>query len=44
MTFNKPDPAPFRTALIKAGFYARWQKSYGAEAWARLERVTGALN
>jgi tripartite ATP-independent transporter DctP family solute receptor len=44
MTFNKPDPAPFRTALIKAGFYAQWQKTYGAEAWARLEQVTGALN
>jgi TRAP-type transport system periplasmic protein len=44
MTFNKPDPAPFRTALIKAGFYAQWRKTYGAEAWARLEQVTGALN
>jgi tripartite ATP-independent transporter DctP family solute receptor len=43
MTFNKPDPAPFRTALIKAGFYPQWQKTYGAEAWARLERYTGAL-
>jgi TRAP-type transport system periplasmic protein len=44
MTFNKPDPAPFRTALVKAGFYAQWQKTYGAEAWGRLEQVTGALN
>jgi tripartite ATP-independent transporter DctP family solute receptor len=44
MTFNKPDPAPFRTALIEAGFYAQWQKSYGAEAWGRLERYTGSLN
>jgi tripartite ATP-independent transporter DctP family solute receptor len=44
MTFNKPDPAPFRTALIKAGFYPQWQNTYGADAWARLERYTGALN
>jgi hypothetical protein len=35
MTFNKPDPVQFRAALVKAGFYTQWQKSYGAEAWAR---------
>ena len=43
MTFNKPDPVQFRAALVKAGFYAQWQKTYGAEAWAQLERYTGRL-
>ena len=43
MTFNKPDPAQFRAALVKAGFYTQWQKTYGADAWARLEQYTGKL-
>jgi TRAP-type transport system periplasmic protein len=44
MIFNIPDPVQFRATLVKAGFYARWQKSYGTEAWARLERYTGPLS
>jgi tripartite ATP-independent transporter DctP family solute receptor len=43
MTFNKPDPVQFRAALVKAGFYAQWQKTYGAEAWGQLEKYTGRL-
>jgi TRAP-type C4-dicarboxylate transport system substrate-binding protein len=43
MTFNKPDPVQFRAALVKAGFYTQWQKTYGTEAWARLEQYTGPL-
>jgi len=43
MIFNTPDPVQFRTALVKAGFYAQWQKSYGPEAWAQLEKYTGPL-
>jgi tripartite ATP-independent transporter DctP family solute receptor len=43
MTFNTPDPVRFRAALVSAGFYSQWQKTYGAEAWARLERYTGPL-
>jgi TRAP-type transport system periplasmic protein len=43
MTFNKLDPVQFRAALVKAGFYAQWQKAYGAEAWAKLEQYTGPL-
>ena len=43
MIFNTPDPVQFRAALVKAGFYGQWQKSYGAEAWARLEQYTGPL-
>lgn len=43
MTFNKPDPVQFRGALVKAGFYTQWQKTYGADAWAALENYTGKL-
>jgi tripartite ATP-independent transporter DctP family solute receptor len=43
MTFNKPDPVQFRAALVKAGFYQQWQKTYGADAWAALEKYTGKL-
>jgi TRAP-type transport system periplasmic protein len=43
MIFNKPDAVQFRSALVKAGFYAQWQKTYGAEAWAQLEKYTGPL-
>ncbi len=43
MIFNKPDAVQFRAALVKAGFYAQWQKTYGEEAWAQLEKYTGKL-
>ncbi|MCP5940093.1 hypothetical protein NL351_29705, partial [Klebsiella pneumoniae] len=43
MTFNKPDHVQFRAALVKAGFYTQWQKTYGADAWAALEKYTGKL-
>ncbi|WP_229200743.1 TRAP transporter substrate-binding protein [Bradyrhizobium acaciae] len=43
MIFNKPDPVQFRAALVKAGFYTQWQKTYGADAWAALEKYTGKL-
>ena len=43
MIFNRPDPVQFRAALVKSGFYAQWQKTYGNEAWARLEQYTGPL-
>jgi TRAP-type transport system periplasmic protein len=43
MIFNKPDAVQFRAALVKAGFYEQWQKTYGAEAWAQLEKYTGPL-
>jgi len=43
MIFNKPDPVQFRAALVKAGFYTQWQKTYGAEAWSALEKYTGKL-
>ncbi|QDW41972.1 TRAP transporter substrate-binding protein [Bradyrhizobium sp. KBS0727] len=43
MTFNTPDPVQFRAALVKAGFYTQWQKTYGEQAWAQLEKYTGKL-
>ena len=42
MQFNGPDPALFREALRKAGFYAEWKKKYGDEAWAILEKAVGS--
>ena len=44
MVFNRPDIAPFRDKLRKAGFYAEWKGKYGDEAWAILEGVTGKLS
>jgi TRAP-type C4-dicarboxylate transport system substrate-binding protein len=43
MIFNRPDPVQFRAALVKAGFYTQWQKTYGADAWSQLEKYTGPL-
>jgi TRAP-type transport system periplasmic protein len=43
LTFNRPDPAPFRDALRAAGFYTQWKKKYGDEAWAILEKAVGKL-
>lgn len=44
MQFNRVDPKPFRDALQKAGYYADWQKKYGPEGWAVLEKYTGKLS
>ncbi|QND54951.1 TRAP transporter substrate-binding protein (plasmid) [Phyllobacterium sp. 628] len=43
LTFNTPDPVPFRDALRKAGFYSEWKGKYGEEAWGLLEKVVGQL-
>ena len=44
LTFNTPDPVPFRETLRKAGFYAEWKGKYGEEAWAILEKSVGKLS
>jgi tripartite ATP-independent transporter DctP family solute receptor len=44
LAFNKLDPAPFREKLRSAGFYTDWQKKYGDEAWAILEKSVGKLS
>jgi TRAP-type C4-dicarboxylate transport system substrate-binding protein len=43
MQFNKVDGKPFRDTLQKAGYYAEWQKKFGPEAWALLEKYSGKL-
>jgi TRAP-type transport system periplasmic protein len=43
MVINTPDPASFRAALNKAGFYNEWKGKFGADAWAKLEKYSGKL-
>ncbi len=43
MQFNGVGGKPFRAALQKAGYYAEWQKKFGTEAWALLEKYAGKL-
>jgi TRAP-type transport system periplasmic protein len=43
LIFNDVDPAPFREALSKSGFYAEWKGKFGEQAWALLEESTGKL-
>lgn len=44
LVFNKPDPASFRAALTKAGFYVEWREKFGADAWKLLEKYAGELS
>ena len=43
ISFNRPDPAPFRDMLKNAGFYTEWKGKYGDEVWAKLEKYSGRL-
>lgn len=43
MQFNKVDTKPFRDLLQKSGYYVEWQKKFGPEAWALLEKYSGKL-
>lgn len=43
LTFNKPDTAPFRKALAKAGFYPDMKKTSGDKVWGLLEKYVGPL-
>ena len=43
MIFNDVNPAPFRDALSKAGFYKEWRGKFGDEPWALLEEAVGTL-
>jgi tripartite ATP-independent transporter DctP family solute receptor len=43
LIFNKPDPASFRAALTKGGFYTEWREKFGAETWKVLEKYSGEL-
>lgn len=44
MQFNRVETKPFREALVKAGYYTEWQKKFGPESWAQLEKYTGKLS
>ena len=43
MKFNEVDQAAFRKQLQSAGFYQDWQKKFGPQAWALLEKYSGKL-
>jgi tripartite ATP-independent transporter DctP family solute receptor len=43
LKFTEVDRAAFRKQLQTSGFYADWQKKFGPQAWALLERYTGNL-
>ncbi len=43
LEFIATDPAAFRAALKKAGFYAEWQGKFGKDAWSALEGAVGSL-
>jgi tripartite ATP-independent transporter DctP family solute receptor len=43
LDFIATDPAAFRAALKKAGFYAEWQEKFGRDAWSVLEGAVGSL-
>ena len=44
MVFNRPDPAPFRSALRQSGFYGFWQQRLDPQAWGLLENEAGVLD
>jgi tripartite ATP-independent transporter DctP family solute receptor len=44
LVFEKVDPAAFRAALAKGGFYKEWREKFGAETWGALEAVVGPLS
>lgn len=44
MIINDVDTAPFRAALVKAGFYKEWKEKFDPAAWALLEKSVGAIN
>ena len=43
ISFNRPDPTPFREMLKSAGFYTEAKAKYGDEVWAKLEKYSGRL-
>lgn len=43
LAFNDTEPAPFRDALKKSGFYSDWHGKYGDAAWGVLQDTVGGL-
>lgn len=44
MIVNKVDVESFKAKLSAAGYYPRWKKEFGDEAWAALEKYAGKLS
>ncbi len=42
-TFITPDRESFRAVIQKAGLYAKWRDTYGADAFSLLEETVGKL-
>jgi tripartite ATP-independent transporter DctP family solute receptor len=43
MMRNRADAGSFRSKLVASGFYDKWQRTFGGQAWSLLEAVTGKL-
>ena len=43
LTFNRTDPAAFRAAVSRSGYYKQWKEVFGKEAWSLLEKYSGPL-
>jgi tripartite ATP-independent transporter DctP family solute receptor len=43
LAFNKVETDSFRAKLKEGGFYSKWSKEFGDEAWDALESVVGSL-
>jgi tripartite ATP-independent transporter DctP family solute receptor len=43
MAFNATDADAFRGKLRDGGFYVKWKKEFGEDAWALLEKYSGKL-
>ncbi|MEJ8815546.1 TRAP transporter substrate-binding protein [Variovorax ureilyticus] len=43
LVVDQPATAPFREALVQAGFYKEWRAKYGEELWGLLEKSCGSL-
>ena len=43
MVVNHSDVGTFKAAVRKAGLYAQWRDTFGADAWSTLEKSVGPL-
>jgi hypothetical protein len=43
LAFHDVDNVAFRGKLVREGFYNKWKKRQGEEAWALIKATTGKL-
>ena len=43
LSFNVPDHAAMKAALLKGGFYKQWRSKFGEKPWRTLEQAVGPL-